>query len=453
MSFSHHGQHQDNLKNSVLFQETLSDSDNIDINKSSIEEKLENPLKPTTEVTNEDSTSRMISNSLQSNANSDYSTWDLMIAKIDNIIVREVEENNHNVENSALQRFERLLCEIEQTLTRLQSLLTNCCSISFEPTKTSDCKLLSSNEHVFCPGENLSRYLKTLFCENEVIENDANDLRTEIRVRDPDRIFNEYLRNSLPQLQNCQLLAPRNNDLDEAKFVEEVLFKMDPESKISSNSQYLKSDDLKTSSINSAENLENVDSLNKELEQIESNKIAKSKCQRKSSKQLKKKILDQPCFGPPPPPIIREDGKKIYRKQKVVSGYFSHYPVSEDEYNMVIERGEPFICPPCQRKFKHRRSWEHHLNGRCLGMPLTKPNWYKRDGKFYCSHEGCSETASNKGWTTSYMVWVHFYRVHSPGGQLPHKCNLCDKSFAKIAQLRIHKESKHNINRKVCKVK
>lgn len=61
MSFSHHGQHQDNLKNSVLFQETLSDSDNIDVNKTSIEEKLENPLKPTTEVTNEDSTSRMLS--------------------------------------------------------------------------------------------------------------------------------------------------------------------------------------------------------------------------------------------------------------------------------------------------------------------------------------------------------------------------------------------------------
>ena len=158
----------------------------------------------------------------------------------------------------------------------------------------------------------------------------------------------------------------------------------------------------------------------------------------------------QQATGPPPRPIIREDGKKIYKKAKVISGYFAHYPVSEEQYNNVIQQGDPFICPPCQRQFKHRRSWEHHLNGRCLGMPLIKPKWYKRDGKFFCSHEGCAnEASSNRGWTTSYMVWVHFYRVHSPGGQLPHKCDLCDNSFAKVAQLRIHKESKHNINRKV----
>ena len=96
MSFSPHGQSQDNLKNSVLFKETLTNCDNIDVNETSVEGKLKSHPKPRTEVTNEDTCSRMICNSLQSTVNSDHSSWDLIMAKIDNMIIREIDQINEN---------------------------------------------------------------------------------------------------------------------------------------------------------------------------------------------------------------------------------------------------------------------------------------------------------------------------------------------------------------------
>ena len=381
---------------------------------------------------------------------SETSCWDLIVAKINQQMMGKLEPNDTNKEKASFHGLQQLLCEIDQTLSNLQLLLMNCCSISFTsetPPHSSPCIL---DDHSMYVGEHLSKYLGSVFAKNNLEKQDTANHYVKIAIQDVNKIRYEILTTSIRHIPQDSSLITRNNDLDDAKFVEELLFKMEPESKvISSTSHISKSDNVKINCCNSTEMFGSKHSSKIKLGQVESKPPTKCHNHKKSRKKQRKTASEQPCLGPPPPPVIREDGKKVYRKQKVISGYFTHYPISEDEYNKVIERGEPFTCPPCQRQFKHRRSWEHHLNGRCLGMPLTKPNWYKRDGKFFCSHEACTDSTSNRGWTTSYMVWVHFYRVHSPGGQLPHKCDLCDKSFAKIAQLRIHKESKHNINRKV----
>jgi hypothetical protein len=388
----------------------------------------------------------------------EHSFWYLMIAKISQLDVNDLESNEDNLEQLSIRRLELLILEIDQILSKLKSILFNYCSVSPIPEQPQNNGVYFLDDKSLYVGEHVSHYLGSILFNEKEIRNETSNCKIKVKIKDPVK-FNDEFQGSAQQTPSYST-STRPNNLDEAKLVEELLFKIDPEcsdikhgdwkskelhSDLSETQNQLNEMHMNTFS-NTPENRPFSESILKPSDQRKPNK---SNTKRKIKKSQKRNPVEQQMIGPPPPPIIREDGKRIYRKQKVVSGYFSHYPISEEQYNDVINQGEPFTCPPCKREFKHRRSWEHHLNGRCLGMPLTKPTWYKRDGKFFCSHEGCTETASNRGWTTTYMVWVHFYRVHSPGGQLPHKCDLCDKSYAKIAQLRIHKESKHNINRKV----
>ena len=388
----------------------------------------------------------------------EHSFWDLIISKISQLDANNLESNDHNLEQLSIRRLELLILEIEQILCRLKSILFNCCSVSPIPEQSQNNGTYILDDKSLYVGEHVSHYLgSTLFNEVES-RSETSNFKIKVTIKDSIKFNDEF--QGITQQTPSYSTVTRPNHLDEAKLVEELLFKIDPEC------NDIKHDDWKSKELHSdlsetqkqmnemhmsksSDTPENGPSSPRILKLSDQGKLNKCNAKRKTKKSQKRNPVEQQMVGPPPPPIIREDGKRIYRKQKVISGYFSHYPISEEQYIEVINQGEPYTCPPCQREFKHRRSWEHHLNGRCLGMPLTKPNWYKRDGKFFCSHEGCTETASNRGWTTTYMVWVHFYRVHSPGGQLPHKCDLCDKSYAKIAQLRIHKESKHNINRKV----
>ena len=455
MSFSNNEPTQKQHPMTSLLQQTTYSTTNIVLDSDGSESNIENPSKSENDELHESSISKVVINEnapqasfTRNNQLIQYSCWDLIISRINEQIAHDGESGVITMETASLKRLEKLLCEIEEILSRFQSVLFNCCSVSFySKTPQHDRSYMFDNKSVY-PGEHLSKYLEFAHAKNEVFKNDIEHC-LKIEIRDNEKIHDEYFKTTIQPLQFCTIASEKNNDLDEAKFVEEVLYRMDRQSKeISPSLHDLKPDSDNVRRAIVSENVENTATFNPNFKQIKRCNSIKCSNKKKSRKKLKKET-EQQCMGPPPPPIIREDGKKIYRKQKVISGYFSHYPISEEDYNKVIDSGEPFTCPPCQKQFKHRRSWEHHLNGRCLGMPLTKPNWYKQDGKFFCAHEGCTETASNRGWTTSYMVWVHFYRVHSPGGQLPHKCDLCDKSFAKIAQLRIHKECKHNVNRKV----
>ena len=455
MSFSNNETIQKQHPNTLLPQQATNSASNIVLDSGGPRSIIENPSKSLSDKLIENSMSKDVENDNAPQASLSrnyqliqYSCWDLIVSRINEQITHDEDSGITTFESASLNRLEKLLSDIEEILSTLQSVLFNCCSVSFDSkTPLHDRSSIYNSKSVY-PGEHLSKYLEFVHTKDEVFKNDIEH-RLKIEIQDNEKIYNEYFKTTIQPLQFCTVATEKNNDLDEAKFVEEVLFRMDRQSKeISPSLQDLKTDCDNIRRAIISENLEKNDPFNTNCKQIKFCDSTKSNNKKKSRKKLKKET-ELPCMGPPPPPIIREDGKKIYKKQKVISGYFSHYPISEEDYNKVIGSGEPFTCPPCQKQFKHRRSWEHHLNGRCLGMPLTKPNWYKQDGKFFCAHEGCTETASNRGWTTSYMVWVHFYRVHSPGGQLPHKCDLCDKSFAKIAQLRIHKESKHNVNRKV----
>ena len=455
MSFSNNETTQKQHPMASVLQQTTYCTINTVLDSDGSESNVENPSKSESDELHESSISKVVINENAPQASFtrnyqliQYSSWELIISRINEQIAHDWESGVNTIESASLNRLEKLLCEIEEILSTLQSVLFHCCSVSFDSKTPQHDRSSKFDSKSVYPRDHLSKYLASVFTKNEFCENDIEH-RLKIEIQDSEKLYDKYFKSRSQPLQFCTMTREKNNDLDEAKFVEEVLLRMDRQSKeISPSLQDLKTDSDKTRRAMISENVENTEPFKTNFKQIKFCNSSKCSNKKKSRKKLKNEI-EQPCMGPPPPPIIREDGKKIYRKQKVISGYFSHYPISEGDYNKVIESGGPFTCPPCQKQFKHRRSWEHHLNGRCLGMPLTKPNWYKQDGKFFCAHEGCTETASNRGWTTSYMVWVHFYRVHSPGGQLPHKCNLCDKSFAKIAQLRIHKESKHNINRKV----
>ena len=389
---------------------------------------------------------------------SDTSIWDLMILKATKEDVNGTTSNDQNYEKKAL---DCLISNTEEVLRNLCTLICDNFDISAMPEECNDdtpCILEDSS--IYVSGQ----LANAIYQKEEVKDGDqfmypvSNVSRGKLKlfVKDSNKLHGE-----LQTAFNGATFHPIFTNPENNENVKLIKGNLDKISTYSKNDKTDTSTSKEASLANEDDHMHsktgnNLESLSKmpcegNGQEIRSFKTPnRTRTRTRSKKRGTTDSSRQQATIPPPRPIIREDGKKIYKKAKVISGYFAHYPVSEEQYKNVIQQGDPFICPPCQRQFKHRRSWEHHLNGRCLGMPLIKPKWYKRDGKFFCSHDGCANAASsNRGWTTSYMVWVHFYRVHSPGGQLPHKCDLCDNSFAKVAQLRIHKESKHNINRKV----
>ena len=67
---------------------------------------------------------------------SEHSSWDLIVSKINEQIAENGESNDDTKRSLSMMKMERLLCEIEQILYRLQLLLSDCCCISFD-SKTS----------------------------------------------------------------------------------------------------------------------------------------------------------------------------------------------------------------------------------------------------------------------------------------------------------------------------
>ena len=57
------------------------------------------------------------------------------------------------------------------------------------------------------------------------------------------------------------------------------------------------------------------------------------------------------------------------RKKERPVGYYPAFPISKDIYTNIINSGSPFICPPCEKRFKQRTSFDNHLYNRCFGKP------------------------------------------------------------------------------------
>ena len=134
-------------------------------------------------------------------------------------------------------------------------------------------------------------------------------------------------------------------------------------------------------------------------------------------------------------------------------GYKSEFCIDEQEYNDLINHGSPYNCPSCRKAFKDRRNLEHHLNGRCLGVPAKdmewEPKWKKEGGRLHCQHPGCSETYTHK-----QSLYKHHQRAHLKDAvNLPYKCDKCNKSFIIKSILSIHIQEMHKEKiRKCCEI-
>ena len=155
-------------------------------------------------------------------------------------------------------------------------------------------------------------------------------------------------------------------------------------------------------------------------------------------------------------PTSRFKSKKSSQKKMIVSnslGYKSEFGIEEQVYDEIINKGSPYTCPPCKRIFKDRRNFEHHVDGRCVGVPEKgmewEPKWKKEDGRLHCLYSGCSETYTHK-----QSLYKHHQRAHLKDvDDLPYKCDQCDKSFIIKSILSIHVQETHKEKiRKCCEI-
>jgi len=134
-------------------------------------------------------------------------------------------------------------------------------------------------------------------------------------------------------------------------------------------------------------------------------------------------------------------------------GFKSEFCITEEVYDDIINKGSPYTCPSCEKVFKDRRNFEHHLNGRCIGVPSKgmkwEPKWKKENGRLHCLFEGCNETYTHK-----QSLYKHHQRAHLKDAvDLPFKCNQCDKSFIIKSILSIHIQELHTEKvRKCCEI-
>jgi uncharacterized C2H2 Zn-finger protein len=134
-------------------------------------------------------------------------------------------------------------------------------------------------------------------------------------------------------------------------------------------------------------------------------------------------------------------------------GFKSEFCIIEEVYDDIINKGSPYTCPSCEKVFKDRRNFEHHLNGRCIGVPSKgmewEPKWKKENGRLLCLFEGCNETYTHK-----QSLYKHHQRAHLKDAvDLPFKCDQCDKSFIIKSILSIHIQEIHKEKvRKCCEI-
>ena len=140
-------------------------------------------------------------------------------------------------------------------------------------------------------------------------------------------------------------------------------------------------------------------------------------------------------------------------------GYYPDYCVSEEVYKEAIEKGSPYCCPLCQKRYKERRSLEKHfagtVNNKCPGVPVEKPTYKLENGRYYCTQPGCEHEIATHGAKSMGVIWTHHQSEHlSKDANLPFNCDQCPKSFPLHSILASHIASTHDLKKcsQICDV-
>ena len=160
----------------------------------------------------------------------------------------------------------------------------------------------------------------------------------------------------------------------------------------------------------------------------------------------------------------RPKGSKMKSPDSVVGrfrrlGYYPDYCVSEEVYNLAIEKGTPYCCPLCEKIYKERRSLEKHfagtVNNKCPGVPVEKPTYKLELGRYYCTQPGCEHEVATHGAKSMGVIWTHHQGEHlSKDANLPFSCDQCPKSFPLHSILASHIASTHELKKcsQICDV-
>ena len=310
------------------------------------------------------------------------------------------------------RQLKSLVNHFELLLSQFKALLETSCSFESEKANLEGTKEVDSEEFI-----SLSENLATILGHH-------TDSDNRLVIKDVNKLRDEYQRTSKVLNSVIEFVTYRDltetfcvNDEDELRLTNEKHQFMDTESGDEENSiQPLIKDEKTNISLETKEK--------KPPSRIQNSAATKTEI------SLQKKIR-------PYEPL----------------GYKSEFCITEEAYNEVLNNGSPYKCKLCQRLFKDRRNFEHHLNGRCIGVPSKgmewEPKWKKEDGRLHCLFDGCTETYTHK-----QSLYKHHQRTHiKDTTNLPFKCDQCDKSFIIKSILSIHIQEMHKEKvRKCCEI-
>ena len=135
-------------------------------------------------------------------------------------------------------------------------------------------------------------------------------------------------------------------------------------------------------------------------------------------------------------------GNNFYTIKGSKIGYHESYPITQEEYNVVILKGSPFECPKCDKPCKRRYAFDYHLLGKCNGIKMLWPKWKKvQKDKFICLIIGCPEKGKVLG--KNPQAWKHHYDIHAPQAKGSKSCEYCGKGFTFTGDLSVHIKTVH----------
>ena len=166
MSFSNNETTQKQHPMASVLQQTTYCTTNTVLESDGSESNVENPSKSESDELHESSISKVVINEnapqvsfIRNYQLIQYSSWELIISRINEQIAHDWESGVNTIESASLNGLEKLLCEIEEILSTLQSVLFHCCSVSFDSKTPQHDRSSEFDGKSVYPRDHLSKYL------------------------------------------------------------------------------------------------------------------------------------------------------------------------------------------------------------------------------------------------------------------------------------------------------